>query len=67
MEEYFRFNGIKRQPLQLLNHTGLSKSETTSRRDEKSRIDEHKANLKKLEEAGINNIAKEIDKILIFS
>jgi len=49
MEEYFRFNGVKRQPLELLNHTGLCKSERTSRRDEQERIKKHDEKLAKLQ------------------
>ena len=50
LEEYFRFQGVSRQPLELLNHVGLGKSETSSRRREGTVEVDHKIQLDNLYE-----------------
>ena len=41
LEEYFHYEHVSRQPLELLNHVGLCKSERTGRRREKLHIQNH--------------------------
>ena len=48
MEEYFRFEGVSRQPLELLNHVGMCKSERSSRRHAETVESEHKQRLQNL-------------------
>lgn len=48
MEEYFRFEGVSRQPLELLNHVGMCKSERSSRRRAETVESEHKQRLQNL-------------------
>ena len=55
LEEYFRFQGVSRQPLELLNHVGLGKSERSSRRHEGTVEVDHKIQLDKIYEVNFMN------------